>query len=115
MMAVLFINTSVDPADPQGDWVEEDLSLNEMETITEIIAEQILDIEDCFEERDDNDSEGSTPVKPVKDLSQYEPEKIVMLNPASSLVASHSKPDYFKRFRSQFVSEVNAPPPKAST
>lgn len=112
MMAALFINTSVDPVDPHGDWVAEDLSVNEMETIIEIVAEQILDIEDCFEERDDKDPDDSAPVKPVKDISEIEPSKVIGLKSPPSLVNSHSQPDYFKRFRSQFDGEVNDPPPK---
>ncbi len=112
LMTGLFINTSVDPVDPHGDWVAEDLSVNEMETITEILAEQILDIENCFEETNDDDPDSSTAVKVLKDVSQYIPVKITAPKLASSLTGNLPTLGYFKRFNSQFISEINAPPPK---
>ena len=75
-LALHFINGSVDPVDFVVDHsMGEDLSVNEMETITEIVAEQILDIEDCFPEYDEPFEEGSIPVENVKQLSQYLPVK----------------------------------------
>lgn len=112
IMTMLLINTSIDPVDPEGDWVAEDLSVNEMESITEIIAEQILNIEDCFEETNDDDAESGTAVKVLKDVSQYIPVKITAPNLASTLTDALTTPEYFKRFESQFISEINAPPPK---
>lgn len=112
LMTALFINTSVDPIDPNGDWVAEDLSVNEMETIIEIVAEQILDIEDCFKETNDDDPDSSTAVKVLKDVSHYIPVKIPTPKLGSVLADALPIPDYFKRFNSQFISEINAPPPK---
>lgn len=112
LMTALFINTSVDPIDPNGDWVAEDLSVNEMETIIEIVAEQILDIEDCFKETNDDDPDNSTTVKVLKDISQYIPVKITAPKLGLALIDVLPTPDYFKRFNSQFISEINAPPPK---
>ncbi len=112
MMTVLFINTSIDPVDPEGDWVPEDLSVNEMETITEFVMEKVLGIDDCFQEKDDDDPDNSTGVHIVKDFSQYvHVQYAIVLNPVE-LAETCPMPDYFKRFNSQFISEINAPPPK---
>jgi hypothetical protein len=108
LMVSFFINTSVDPIDPNGDWVAEDLSVNEME----IIAEQILDIEDCFEETNDDDPDSGTAVKVLKDVTQYIPVKIAAPKLGLVLTDALLTPDYFKRFNSQFIAEINAPPPK---
>lgn len=112
LMTGLFINTSVDPIDPEGDWVPEDLSVNEMETITEIVAEKLLNIDDCFQETNDNDPDERTVIKIVKDYNQDIPVKIIEPRSTSELTGPLAHPDYFKRFNSQFISEINAPPPK---
>lgn len=112
LMTAIFINNSVDPVDPNGDWVAEDLSVNEMETIAEIVAEHLLDIEDCFKETNDDDPDSSTAVKVLKDVSQYVPVKITAPKLGLALADALPTPDYFKRFNSQFISEINAPPPK---
>ncbi len=112
LMTAMFINSSVDPIDPNGEWVAEDLSVNEMETITEIVAEHLLDIENCFKETNDDDPDSSTAVKVLKDVSQYIPVKITAPKLGLALTDALTTPGYFKRFNSQFISEINAPPPK---
>lgn len=114
-MIALFINTSVDPVDPYGDSIPENLSLNEMETILEIVAEQILKIENCFEEKDEDDPEGVPPLKPIKNLSKIEPSKVITLNVNLALAPGLSKPQYTRLFISQFIGEVDSPPPESAS
>src|ERR1035437_7142030 len=56
LFALHILNVSVDPPDPDPEWVPEDLSVNEMESISEIICEQILHIDNAFPEQDDQDN-----------------------------------------------------------
>ena len=113
LMIALFINSSVDPVDPDGNSAPEKLSINEMESILEIIAEQILEIDDCFAEHDEDDNEGSPPLKPIKDLSKFDPPQILTAKAELNAASNLSKPQYVKLFNSQFIGEVNSPPPEA--
>lgn len=113
MLALHFINGSVDPVDfITNEFGKEDLSFNEMETIAEIVAEQILDIENCFPEYDEPYEEENIPVEQTKQLNQY--------LPVNALILSKAIPDNWKQARnysvqflnSQFSPEIVPPPPK---
>ena len=56
-MSLFLLNISVDTADFNPNFISEDLSLNDQESIIEIIVEQVLGYEDAFMEYDDNDRE----------------------------------------------------------
>src|ERR1035437_9819983 len=56
LFALHILNISVDSPDPQPEWVPEDLSVNDMESISEIVCEQILHIDNAFPENDDQDN-----------------------------------------------------------
>lgn len=56
-MGIYLLNISVDIADPNPEYIPEDLSINDQESIVEIIVEQVLGYEDAIKEYDDNDSE----------------------------------------------------------
>jgi hypothetical protein len=56
-MGLYLLNISVDTADPNPDYIPEDLSFNDQESIIEIVVEKVLGYEDAFKEYDDNDSE----------------------------------------------------------
>lgn len=55
-----FLNISVDTADLQPSYAPEDLSINDQESIVEIMVEQILGFEDAIPEYDDNDQNNIT-------------------------------------------------------
>lgn len=57
LMGMYLLNISVDTADPNPAHISEDLSINDQESIIEIIVEQVLGHEDVFEEFDDTDME----------------------------------------------------------
>lgn len=112
LMALHFINGSVDPVDLRNLSAREDLSLNEMESISEIIAEQILDIEDCFPEHDEPFEDGNTPIEQVKHLSQFLPtlnNLAVVFSDESGLQLLTS---YSRRLNTQFSPEISLPPPE---
>ena len=56
-MGLYLLNISVDSADPNPEHIPEDLSINDQESIIEIVFEKILGYEDAFEEYDDPDTE----------------------------------------------------------
>jgi hypothetical protein len=57
LMGLYLLNISVDSADPYPEQIPEDLSINDQESIIEIVVEKILGYENAIEEYDDNDSE----------------------------------------------------------
>ncbi|MGG8495222.1 hypothetical protein ACQY1Q_02290 [Tenacibaculum sp. TC6] len=57
LMGLYLLNFSVDPVDLYPEQIPEDLSINEQESIIEIIVEQILGYEDAIGEYDDTDTE----------------------------------------------------------
>jgi hypothetical protein len=103
----------VDPPDENPDYISEDLSVNEMESITEIICEQVLHLDNLFPEHDehDNDDRGSALAHHLM-LTFY--KQPISLTISSPYIAS--LPMYLKRneyFISQYSSDVLIPPPKA--
>lgn len=56
-MGFYLLNISVDTADPNPEYIAEDLTYNDQESIIEIIVEKILGYENAIKEYDDNDSD----------------------------------------------------------
>lgn len=111
LMGLYLLNISVDTADPNPDHIPEDLSLNDQESIIEIIVEQVLGYDDAIKEYDDHDTEDHDKKKNVK---------IVLLVYISDTndVAHHQFierkklfPDLEARLASGFK-EIDSPPPK---
>jgi len=57
LMAIWIFDYSIDIPDPQSDAVTEDLSYNDMESISEFIFEYCLGWENFFPEHDEDDPE----------------------------------------------------------
>jgi hypothetical protein len=53
--AFLIFNYSIDAPDPLGDSFKEDLSVNDIESITELILEQVFDLDNIVLEHDEDD------------------------------------------------------------
>lgn len=56
-MGLYFLNISIDIADPFPEYIQEDLSFNDQESIIEIVIEKVLGFEDAIKEYDDHDPE----------------------------------------------------------
>ncbi len=112
-MTLQLINLSVDPVDHAASGIAEDLTFNEMESIAEIITEQILGVENCFPEHDEQDSDGNmaTPFELVKALKYYLPLQQPKVLP-TDVSDNHCLRAIFKRFSSQHNPEVLSPPPR---
>ncbi len=65
-MGIYLLNISVDPADPNPNYIPEDLSFNDQESMVEIVLEKILGFEDAISEYDDHDTEDHNQKKRVK-------------------------------------------------
>jgi hypothetical protein len=71
-MGVFLLNISVDTADPNPEHIPEDLSINDQESIIEIVLEKVLGYEDAIKEYDDHDTEEHTKKFNVKiDLTTH--------------------------------------------
>jgi hypothetical protein len=113
VMALHILNCSVDTPDPQPENVPEDLSYNDMESIVEIVLEQVLDIDNAIAEKDDPDTDGDNGLNQKKGLDfSYHPSFIKTLLCNSSIaVCKHAL--YKEKYSEQFHPELIPPPPKA--
>lgn len=57
LLGLYFLNSSVDTPDPYPDYIPEDLTYNDQESILEFVVEKMLGFEEAFEEHDEPDSE----------------------------------------------------------
>lgn len=57
MMGLYILNLSADTADPESQHIAEDLSINDQESMVEVLVETVLGFEDTFDEFDDPDGE----------------------------------------------------------
>lgn len=110
-MGVFLLNISIDTPDPNPDYIPEDLSINDQESIVELVVEQFLGFEDAFKEYDDHDAEGQHFKKHLKiDLAVYQR----LQNESAILAALINKQKFgFCRNRlSDGFTEISSPPPK---
>ena len=79
-MAVHIFNCSVDTPDAKPDYVPEDLTYNDMESVVEIVLENVLDIKDAIAEHDENDTEEGNSFNIKKDFSFHNRSKVEKIN-----------------------------------
>lgn len=113
LMALHILNLSVDSPDPQPDSVPEDLSINDMESIVEIILEQMLDIEDAVPETDDDDTSQGLLSHTNFQLVYYQQQIDLLCKPDGQIANSTKSSFYYDAYSQQFHPEVVPPPPKA--
>ncbi|MFZ6051277.1 hypothetical protein [Halocola ammonii] len=63
LLGLYFLNISVDSADFTPEFIAEDLTINDQESIVEIILEKVIGIEDAIPEYDDHDPEDHNKTK----------------------------------------------------
>ncbi len=112
LFALHILNISVDSPDPSPEWVPEDLSVNDMESISEIICEQIFHIDNAFPEQDDQDnSDHGAPAAfhftPL--AAAFQP--LLSVIPVPSCFSIHIKTN--ESFYNQPTLEILSPPPNA--
>jgi hypothetical protein len=60
LLSLHILNCSIDPRDREPFYVPEDLSINEIESITEFLAESVFGFKDAVPEHDEADTEHGT-------------------------------------------------------
>ena len=111
LMGLYLLNISVDTADPNPEHIPEDLSINDQESIVEIVVEKILGYENAIEEYDDHDTEDHNKKSNVKiDLTTH---SLVDNALNQSLIEStrHKFLDYNTYLTNGFQ-KLDIPPPK---
>jgi len=111
LMGLYLLNISVDTADPQPEYIPEDLSFNDQESIVEILVEKILGYENAIEEYDDHDTEDHNKKNTVKiDLSVY-----LSIDQKSSHLQLKERNQHFPNHEARLTNgfeEIDSPPPK---
>ena len=112
LMGLYILNLSADTPDPESPSIAEDLTINDQESMVEVLVETILGFEDTFEEFDDPDGE---------DQNKKSTQKI---NLALHSPYDHEQPDNASHFAvNRFLNprinltlgyyQVDSPPPNS--
>lgn len=111
LMGLYLFNISVDSADFNPNYIPEDLSFNDQESIIEIVIEKILGFEDAIKEADDCDADdhcskksGKIDIFPIKNHSS----KIAK----SSLQRDRQKFPCHNSYLTSGFQQLDSPPPK---
>ena len=110
LMALYVFNFSIDSPDGHPDTVAEDLSVNDIESVYELVAETILGIENAVEERDERDPDDGSSFQFKKFYTTL--VSSVQIKAADYIfdlhIYKHICPALAIRFR-----EIDSPPPRA--
>lgn len=111
VLALHLLNFSIDSKDPHPEAVPEDLSFNDIESVTEFFAETVLGWKNAFAEHDEKDSEdgGSFDV-----LKFYFSNCSISINHRINLQAT--RPSFVLKNSPDMASiakKVSSPPPEA--
>jgi hypothetical protein len=100
----------VDMPDAQPEDIPEDLSINDMESVIEIVLEKCLNIEDAISEHDETGDESET-CEFVKEFQWC----CVIPEIKFDLIVTEIKPVkvYKESLCFEYIKEINPPPPKA--
>jgi hypothetical protein len=110
LLAIYLLNFSIDTRDANPDHIAEDLSFNDIESMYEFFAEEILGIENAVAEHDENDPD---------DGGSFEFKKWYFL--VGSLLSPGAQSQYrvlargseiLQRISSK-LTEIHSPPPQA--
>ncbi len=111
LMGLYLLNISVDTADLNPEHIPEDLSINDQESILEIVVEKILGYENAIEEYDDHDTEDHNKKTNVKiDLTNHYIAEIVF-NKEFIITTRQNFPDC-NTFLANGFKKLDTPPPK---
>lgn len=113
MLAFHIFNFSVDTPDAKPDYIPEDLTYNDIESVAELVLEKVLNIENAIAEHDENDTEDGNSFDLKKDFVYYLRTKIEndkIFDNGLHIIAST---DYDEQYSSQFHPEIVPPPPKS--
>lgn len=110
LLALHFFNISIDPKDPHPDFVPENLSINDIESLTEFLAEVVFGWGNAFVEHEEHDSEGKETVDCFKFFFSKSAVTIVVGKyggKSSNFLAKHSAVAVGP------YKDIHSPPPRA--
>jgi hypothetical protein len=110
VLALHFLNCSIDSKDPNPDAVPEDLTFNDIEHVTEFIAEVVFGWNNAFEEHDERDAEDGSSIDVIK---YYFNNYLVHIDRQTACI-SKSSDLLFENTQdiNSIPREVSSPPPK---
>jgi len=110
VMALHVFNCSVDMPDAQPDYIAENLSINDMESVVEILLEEVLNIKDAIAEHDEPDQDLPLEVKLSKSFyfqNLYTCE-VLLIEMDGKIIP----PSYNEIFFKEYIADITPPPPK---
>lgn len=113
-MAFHIFNCSIDAPDLTPAGVPEDLSYNDLETVTEFIAEELLGLDNFFAEHDDDDSDDKSILKGKVVLDFFTISRSPLPTKSTNFTGKECHKLAQPRsdeFGHQYLDEPNAPPP----
>lgn len=111
-MALHIFNISVDTPDAQPDYIPEDLTFNDMESVVEIVLEKVFNIDNAIAEHDEPDESDSENFEMSKEFKVYTHQATLkLLSP--EVIYVNDNLSYKASFYNSFVNEISPPPPKA--
>ncbi len=110
-MGLYMLNISVDTADANPEHIPEDLSINDQESIIEILVEQVLGFDDAFEEYDDHDAEDHNKknANKIELITHFIIDLKLSKNP---IITSNQNYSDYSPFLTSGYYKLDLPPPK---
>lgn len=110
-MGLYLLNISIDTTDPYPEYIPEDLSINDQESIVELFVEKILGYENAIKEYDDHDTENHNKKTIIKiDLSMHS-----IVNNSLNQLFIGAKKQKFPNYNTNLITgfkKLDIPPPK---
>lgn len=111
ILALHFLNVSIDSPDPNPDTVPEDLSFNDIESVTELFAELVFGFTNAFQEHDEDDAEEGSSSGAIK--FYFTNDAVAVIWSTHDVRGDNNFVlDTYLPFPSRSL-EVNSPPPEA--
>jgi hypothetical protein len=107
-MAIHIFNLSVDTKDVAPDCIAEDLSINDQETVVEIVLEKVLGIDNAIAEQDEPDEEdgGALDFKKINLIAQ----NFSHINFSTTEIDRDYSPEYIVSFQNTCFDIIPRPP-----
>jgi hypothetical protein len=112
VFALHIFNVSIDTPDAQPDYIAEDLSINDIESVVEFVLEDVLQINNAIAEYDESDNDDKPGFEAKKTVSFYPSIQFNFLIQAP-LNYTNAETPYNKALPSDYISDIVPPPPKA--
>jgi hypothetical protein len=110
VVALNILNFSIDAPDPHIQSVQEDLSINDMESIVEIVLEKMLGLDDALAENDEQENENSFQFK--QHLDYFVLSYIIIPQKIKIIPQIEKTTSYKPYFLLSFYPDICPPPPK---